>query len=246
MADATATCVEIRERVRPSRLSSVNPHLPLDLADVIRWHGAELGTDEVAVGTRVVAHCGLGVRLAAALTAADPSDRNASDPLVADALEGAAARGQLSHACLALASRAKPGEGLVSVLDDGLLPLRLPREGIAPSTAPRRDTSAPAVIAVLSGAAQPVSDVDPRRLRLAPIRHDASSGLPRKLVPRGTHGGTQMSAVGAFVGVRWGRNASEQIRAYWLCRAEFGSEPGCRRRDSNPRHADYDSAALTD
>jgi hypothetical protein len=55
-----------------------------------------------------------------------------------------------------------------------------------------------------------------------------------------------MRAPEASVGVRWGRNASRQIRVYRLCGADFGSGPRCRRRDSNPRHADYDSAALTD
>ena len=45
MADATATCVEIRERVEPFATELVNPHLPLDFADVIRGMRAELGTE---------------------------------------------------------------------------------------------------------------------------------------------------------------------------------------------------------
>jgi putative transposase len=47
---------------------------------------------------------------------------------------------------------------------------------------------------------------------------------------------------------------SERIRAihsedrgvYGAPRVDLPELAGCRRRDSNPRHADYDSAALTD
>ena len=42
------------------------------------------------------------------------------------------------------------------------------------------------------------------------------------------------------------RPATAGAQARYAARARSGGRIGCRRRDSNPRHADYDSAALTD
>ena len=63
--------------------------------------------------------------------------------------------------------------------------------------------------------------------------------------PWGTQGDTNVRNRG----LRWGSLGSDPRTdsARNACTAaENGQRSGCRRRDSNPRHADYDSAALTD
>ena len=64
--------------------------------------------------------------------------------------------------------------------------------------------------------------------------------------PPGGHRGTQMSETEGFAGVRGGRRPDNDSARKACKTAENGQQQRCRRRDSNPRHADYDSAALTD
>ena len=122
-----------------------------------------------------------------------------------------------------------------------------------PACAPRNPSAGRARTAC-SGIARPdprrparlgMGDVDARESRLPPVRHDPSSGEPRKVAP-GDMRGTGLSGTEGFAGVCWGRRPDHDSARNACTGAENGQQQRCRRRDSNPRHADYDSAALTD
>jgi hypothetical protein len=57
---------------------------------------------------------------------------------------------------------------------------------------------------------------------------------------------TVLSANQRFLSVRSGRQPTDRIREIPSNHGKIPQIIRCRRRDSNPRHADYDSAALTD
>jgi hypothetical protein len=91
-----------------------------------------------------------------------------------------------------------------------------------------------------------VGDVDARPSGLAPVRHNSPSRRGER-VPRpgaGDRRGTDLPAPRGFVGVRWGSDARTTNAIETAETQDFARWRGCRRRDSNPRHAAYDSAAL--
>ena len=68
----------------------VDPHLPLDLADLLGDHRPELRPQDVLPGAPVVGDRRLRVRLALAAAAADHAGLDAVEPLVAERLEARA------------------------------------------------------------------------------------------------------------------------------------------------------------
>jgi len=123
-----------------------------------------------------------------------------------------------------------------------LVPWSLATHRMAAAPAPRRRTPATPLVVRERRAPLQMSDVLAGRPGLAPVRHDRARAARRKFATRGTHGGTQMSAAGAFVGVRWGLGPRGRIHANLAPQRGLRRVARCRRRDSNPRHADYDSA----
>jgi hypothetical protein len=78
-------------------------------------------------------------------------------------------------------------------------------------------------------------------------RKNASNRAPpRRWTARWTVRWTVLSANERFLAVRSGRQPNHQIRSIPSKQGKSLQISRCRRRDSNPRHADYDSAALTD
>src|SRR3954467_250412 len=171
---------------------------------------------------------------------------DAFDPVVAELLERWAARRDLRQVLPAGIGRSQPRQHLSAVLDDRSLPLRLAGQRMAPSPAPRR-RAATACSRVIEGrAALRVRDVDAGGSGLAPVGHARLSEKPLEPAPIGGHQGTQPARNRGLLGsVGAGPSAEGSSRS--ACKVEeTGENCGCRRRDSNPRHADYDSAALTD
>ena len=168
----------------------VDPHLPFDLADVVRRHRPELRADEVAIRPCVVPDRGLRVCLAAAFAAPDPSRLDAGHPFVADAVERPAGRGALAEVRRALVARAEPRQDLVSFPGDWLLPFAASLERIPAASTPRGRAVAASVRVRGGRAAELVRDIDIRGARLAPVRH----GYARE---RGWH---ETGPAGGYVG----------------------------------------------
>jgi hypothetical protein len=176
--------------------------------------------------------------------AADPSSLDAIEPFVAECAERRASVGELGEVVSPLGCRREPDEDLAAVFR-GLAPYRLARRRVPPAAAPGGLAATPRFRICECRARLGVGDVDARESRLPPVRHDPSSGGARKVAP-GDRRGTGLSETEGFAGVRWGREHPTDSARNSCTVVENGQLQRCRRRDSNPRHADYDSAALTD
>jgi hypothetical protein len=144
-----------------------------------------------------------------------------------------------------LAAGSEPGQDLAPVFHDRPLPLgRSGGRRVAPTSSPRWPAAAASVGVRERRALSRVRDVHAGGSGPAPVRHKRPSDDPRNLAPGGTHRGTQMSGTEGFAGVRRGRTAQRKRARNPCTTQETSQQRGCRRRDSNPRHADYDSAAL--
>jgi hypothetical protein len=210
-------------RAREARVAEpVAPHLPLELADVVGWERAELRSQEVAIGSGVVAERRRAVGLAASLPTADSSGLHAVEPFIADALERAGRLRLFARVTGSSLPDAKPGEHLTAVLRHRLLPLGFTGHRVAAPTTPRGLAPTAGVVIVEGWASHLMGDVHASVLVLRQLAMALVVRAPRKLAPGDTRGDTAVSPYSADLAVK----------------------SGCRRRDSNPRHADYDSAAL--
>ena len=148
----------------------VDPHLPLDLADLLGDHQAELGPQDVLPGAPVVRDRRLGVRLALAAAAADHAGLDAVQPLVAEHFEARARmwfglrelRGELGVG--------QPGQDLRAVLRR-LLPDRLAGHRVPAAAAIGRFAAAPRRGVGSGRALGLMRDVDARPFGAAPRLH---------------------------------------------------------------------------
>ena len=120
----------------------------------------------------------------------------------------------------------------------------LPVIGWRPSTSPGGVAAAPGVVRLPCRAAQSLRALYAGRLGLSPVRHGGHRSASWKLAS-GDRGGTHPSAPRGVrrgaVGVADRLTAVPRVLAL---QRGFRRRPRCRRRDSNPRHADYDSQAV--
>jgi hypothetical protein len=255
--DELAFAEDLRHASPAGRDAARAARTRLALVDAVRRALAEPRLEEIIEVSSIPGNRGRGIGLWLAATATlDPAVPHTIDPLVAERPEGRSLFGALAYRRLRLVACTQPCQDLVAVLSDDA-PFGLPGRGTPSLAAVRR--LAPASPPIERGrAAIAVPDEDPGRLRLAELRraclrsagarHDRL-GRRASSILRWTHVDTNVRSRAVRSGsLRPVHRLLRGVKVALPSRnpAEAGLRDQCRRRDSNPRHADYDSAALTD